>query len=259
MDKHDKNQKATQDLLDLMARLRNPDGGCPWDLEQDFKSIAPHTIEEAYEVADAIERGDMNDLKDELGDLLLQVVFHAQMAEEEGLFDFADVARHVTDKMVHRHPHVFGDETAATGDDVLHGIWEQQKDKEKKRTECESVLDDVTRALPAMMRAQKLQKRAARIGFEWPDTQGAWHKLDEELGELREAITEDDQNHIHEELGDVLYCVVNLGRMLGVDCETAMRDCNYKFESRFKAMEKKLKKIDSPSLTKMLEIWQAQK
>ncbi len=255
-----KNAEATQALLDLMATLRDPDGGCPWDLEQDFSTIAPHTIEEAYEVADAIERGNMDDLKDELGDLLLQVVFHAQIAQEKCLFDFSDVAQHITDKMIHRHPHVFGDQKAATGDDVLHGIWEQQKDKEKKRQTSESVLDDVTRALPAMMRAQKLQKRAARIGFEWPNIDAAWTKLDEELDELREAVASSNQAHIHDELGDVLSCVINLGRMLGVDCEASMRDCNSKFERRFKALEKEIKKLDKDiSVEEMIQIWKDQK
>lgn len=258
-----KDKDSIDDLLALMARLRDPDGGCPWDLEQDFSTIAPHTIEEAYEVADAIERGDMADLKDELGDLLLQVVFHAQMAEEEGLFTFKDVARHVTDKMVHRHPHVFGDAEAQTGDDVLNKIWEEQKDKEKKRAAGESVLDDVTRALPALMRAQKLQKRAARIGFEWPAIPAAQQKLNEELKELMEAIDKNNKDEIADEMGDALFCLVNLGRMLGVDGETAMRDCNYKFERRFKWMEISLKEENKegndPTLDQMIRLWNAAK
>ncbi|MCB1556833.1 MAG: nucleoside triphosphate pyrophosphohydrolase [Alphaproteobacteria bacterium] len=254
---------AVSDLLALMARLRDPVGGCPWDIEQDFRSIAPHTIEEAYEVADAVERGDMEDLKDELGDLLLQIVFHAQMATEEGMFTFADVARHVTDKMIHRHPHVFGNETATTGAEVLNTIWEAQKDKEKKRAESDSALDDVTRALPAMMRAQKLQKRAARVGFSWPDPAGAEEKLAEELAELEVAVVRQDEANIHEEVGDALFALIGYGRMLGVDCETALRDCNRKFERRFKGLERELKSqnktIRDASLDQLLRIWTAQK
>ena len=257
------NELAMQALLNLMARLRNPDGGCPWDLAQNFKTIAPHTIEEAYEVADAIERGDMDELKDELGDLMFQVVFYAQMAKEEDRFDFYDVVKGVTDKMIHRHPHVFGDAKAATDKDVEHGIWEAQKDKEKKRKKAESILDDVTRALPAIMRAQKLQKRAARVGFEWPEAINVLDKLEEEIQELRESIAEKDQAGIHEEIGDLMFCVVNFGRMLGVDCETSLRDINNKFERRFKGIEHELKAInknlEDATLEEMEALWQAQK
>lgn len=259
----DNKQKNIQSLLDLMARLRDPDGGCPWDIEQSYATIAPHTIEEAYEVADAIERGDMEDLKDELGDLLFQVVFYTQMAREDGLFDFYDVADHVTQKMIHRHPHVFGDAVAKTGDDVLQGIWEQQKDKEKKRRDSAGVLDDVTRALPALMRAQKLQKRAARVGFEWSEAGAVLDKLEEEIAELREALAGGEQDHITEEFGDILFNWVNLGRMIGVDGETALRHCNSKFERRFKGMESdiKSKNHDMKSLTlpEWEALWAAQK
>lgn len=257
------NDQAMQALLDLMARLRNPDGGCPWDLAQDFQTIAPHTIEEAYEVADAIERGDMKELKDELGDLMFQVVFYTQMAREKGYFDFHDVIKGITDKMIHRHPHVFGDDKALTAGDVEHGIWEAQKDKEKKRAQAESILDDVTRSLPAIMRAQKLQKRAARVGFEWPEAIHVLDKLEEEIQELREAIGEKDKQGIHEEVGDLLFCVVNFGRMLGVDCETSLRDINNKFERRFKGIERDIKamnkELEDATLEEMEALWQAQK
>jgi MazG family protein len=254
--------QAMHDLTALMARLRSPDNGCPWDIEQDFKSIAPHTIEEAYEVSDAIERGDMNDLKDELGDLLFQVVFHAQMAEEKGLFSFADVAAQVTQKMIARHPHVFGNETASKASDVID-LWEKNKDKEKKAAGNASILDDVTRALPALMRAQKLQRRVARVGFEWSDAFGAYGKLQEEMAELLEGMKANDTANIHEELGDVMFCVVNVGRMLGVDCETSLRDCNAKFERRFKGVEDDIKAqsltLESATLDQMDAAWERQK
>lgn len=249
-----------QRLIDMMARLRNPDGGCPWDLVQTFETIAPYTIEEAYEVADAIERNDMADFKDELGDLLLQVVFLSRIAEESGLFTFEDVAGAVTDKMISRHPHVYGDTKAASAKDVESRIWEEQKDKEKKLKRADSILNDVTRGLPAVMRAQKLQKRAARVGFEWPEAINVLDKLEEEIQELREAIAADDKINIHEEIGDLMFCVVNFGRMLGVDCETSLRDVNSKFERRFKGIEKTLKErnitLEDATLEQMEEIWQ---
>jgi MazG family protein len=249
-----------QRLLEMMARLRNPDGGCPWDVAQTFESIAPYTIEEAYEVADAIERKDMADLKDELGDLLLQVVFHSQMAAEAGLFTFEDVAGAVTNKMISRHPHVYGDAVAASASDVEGRIWEEQKDKEKKLKRAESILDDVTRGLPSVMRAQKLQKRAARVGFEWPEAVNVLDKLEEEIQELREAINANDKDNIHEEIGDLMFCVVNFGRMLGVDCETSLRDVNNKFERRFKGIEQALKAkniaLEDATLEQMEAIWQ---
>lgn len=256
-------QDATKALLDLMARLRNPETGCPWDLEQDFDTIAPYTIEEAYEVADAIERGSMDDLKDELGDLLLQVIFHSQIAKEKGLFTFEDVARHVTAKMIYRHPHVFGEEKAANASDVEGRIWEERKAGEAKKQALESILDDVPVSLPAVLRAQKLQKRAARVGFEWPEAVNVLDKLEEEIQELREAIGRKQQDEIHEEVGDMLFCVINFGRMLGTDCETALRDTNYKFESRFKGIEKELKEknidINDATLEQMEALWQEQK
>ena len=252
--------RSIDKLLELMKALRDPDGGCPWDVEQDFQSIAKYTIEEAYEVADAIERGDMDDLKDELGDLLLQVVFHAQMAKDEGLFDFADVAEHVADKMIERHPHVFGDVKNITkGKDVID-VWEAQKEKQKPR---ESAMDGVTMGLPALMRAQKLQKRAARVGFEWDDVFGAIEKFKEEMDEFEEALQETDADHLREEFGDVMFTLVNIGRMLKIDVEEATREANAKFEHRFRGMEQQVKQtypdFKSASLEEMEEAWQAQK
>ena len=230
-------------LLTIMARLRDPDGGCPWDLEQSFTTIAPYTIEEAYEVADAIERDDLGDLRDELGDLLLQVVFHARMAEEAGAFAFDDVAGAIVDKMVRRHPHVFGD--ASGGDADLRATWEAQKAAERAQkasargqAHAAGALDDVPRALPALMRAEKLQKRAARVGFDWRDLGPVLAKIEEELGELRAEIDADaPAARLEAELGDVLFAVVNLGRHLGVDPESALRGTNGRFESRFRAIE----------------------
>lgn len=254
---------AMNDLRALMARLRDPKTGCPWDVEQDFKSIAPYTIEEAYEVADAIAQDDMPALQDELGDLLLQVVFHAQMAEEAGLFNFDAVAAGVTAKMIHRHPHVFGNEKAANAKDVESRIWEERKAQEKRKQVQDSILTDVPLALPSVARAQKLQKRAARVGFEWPEAIQVLDKLEEEIQELREAITNKDEANIHEELGDTLFCVINYGRMIGVDCETALRDVNNKFQRRFQGIERELKNrgktFEQTTLNEMEEIWVAEK
>ena len=246
-------------LLAIMARLRDPDGGCPWDLEQDFRSIAPYTIEEAYEVADAIERGAHGELKDELGDLLLQVVFHAQMAREDGLFDFSDVCRSINDKMIRRHPHVFGD--AETRDSETQTVeWEAIKAAERAGSDKgDGVLDDVPVALPALKRAQKLQKRAARVGFDWPDAERVLEKVDEELAEVREAIAARDADAIAEEIGDLMFVCANLGRKLKVDAETATRDANAKFERRFRYIEAALKSQgrtpDEASLDEMEALW----
>lgn len=227
-------------LQQIMAALRHPETGCPWDIEQDFASIAPYTIEEAYEVADAIERNDMNDLRGELGDLLLQVVFHSQMASEVGAFTLDDVARAINDKMVSRHPHVFGDQSVADAD-AQTIAWEELKARERAMKssgqEPVSALDDVALALPALMRAQKLQKRAARVGFDWPTPEDVLTKLDEELEEVKEAITSGDIVHIEEELGDLLFVAVNLARKLGADAEEVLTAANRKFTNRFKAME----------------------
>lgn len=259
--KHD--SAGIQNLLDLMASLRNPDGGCPWDLAQDFKSIAPYTIEEAYEVADAIDNEDMDGLKEELGDLLLQVVFHSQMASELGLFDFDDVAQAVTDKMVHRHPHVFGDAQASDAGDVENRIWEERKDMEEKRSKAGSVLDDVPHNFPALKRAQKIQKRAAKLGFEWNETSHVLDKLEEEIDELREALEDGREEEIIDELGDLFFVLTNFGRMLGVDCEETLRQSNNKFERRFRGMEidskQDNKDFSSLTLEEKETYWQLQK
>ena len=216
-----------EELRDIMARLRDPQTGCPWDVEQDFATIAPYTIEEAYEVADAIERGDMAALRDELGDLQLQVVFHARMAEEAGAFDLKDVLAAISAKMIRRHPHVFGDGSSPG--------WEEIKAAERAgKNEDASALAGVASALPALLRAEKLQKRAARTGFDWPDPEGAREKVIEEMDEVREATSD---AHRFEELGDLLFAVVNWARKLGIDPEAALRAANGKFEKRFRAME----------------------
>ncbi|GMM94377.1 nucleoside triphosphate pyrophosphohydrolase [Qipengyuania sp. MTN3-11] len=217
-------------LLSIMARLRDPRSGCEWDIAQDFASIAPYTIEEAYEVADAIERDDMAELRGELGDLLLQVVFHARMAEEAGHFDFDDVVRSIADKMEARHPHIFGSETGT----MNIARWETLKAEERASKGSSGAMDGVARALPALLRSEKLQKRAARVGFEWQDTAGPLEKLKEELAELDAASTPEEQLI---EAGDVLFVTVNIVRRYGVDAEQALRASNDKFERRFRRME----------------------
>ncbi len=233
-----RNAAATQATLDVMARLRDREHGCPWDVAQNFATIAPYTIEEAYEVADAIERNDMPALKEELGDLLFQVAFHARMAEELGAFDFADVAQALADKMIERHPHVFSDKVERTADEQTVA-WETLK-AEKRAAKCASLLDDVAMALPALMRAEKLTKRAARINFDWPSSTEVLAKLDEELAELKEAEASGDKDHIAEEMGDILFVMANLARKLEVDPEEALRRANAKFTRRFQYIEAKL-------------------
>ena len=229
-------------LIGVMKRLRDPSGGCPWDLEQTFATIAPYTIEEAYEVADAIEGGDPTHLRDELGDLLFQVVFHARMAEERGWFDFDAVATAIHDKLLRRHPHVFSDTAFAT-DAERSANWEDQKARErdesaqKRGAAAASVLGDIPKALPALSRAAKLGKRASRVGFDWPDAAGIRDKVNEELAELDAAAASADADAIAEELGDTLFTLVNLGRKLHVDAEEALRNANSKFDRRFRHME----------------------
>jgi nucleoside triphosphate diphosphatase len=223
-----------QPLVQIMEQLRTPVMGCPWDLEQDFATIAPYTIEEAYEVADAIERNDLAALKDELGDLLLQVVFHSQMAHEQGAFAIQDVIDGICEKMVRRHPHVFADLQADDADAVVTN-WEAIKATERRhKITDKSALADVARALPALLRAQKLQKRAARTGFDWPDVHGCVDKLQEEIGEVLDADGPDAQ---FEEVGDMLFAAVNISRHLGIDAEAALKAANAKFEKRFRVME----------------------
>jgi ATP diphosphatase len=219
-------------LTDIMARLRNRETGCPWDIEQNFASIAPYTIEEAYEVADAIERNDLDALKDELGDLLLQVVFHSQMASELGVFDMQDVVNGICDKMVRRHPHVFAGASANSHE--VPDNWEAIKADERSGDEDNSALAGVALALPALLRAQKIQKRAARTGFDWPDQSGAREKIIEELEEVKEATS---IAHVTEEIGDLLFAVVNFARFHKVDAEFALKQASAKFERRFRDME----------------------
>ena len=241
-------------LLRIMMQLRDPVSGCEWDSVQNFATIAPYTIEEAYEVADAIERGDMDALRDELGDLLLQVVFHARMAEEAGHFDFADVAAAICKKLEARHPHIFGD--AAITESQQSHRWEALKAAEREAKGATSALDGVAHALPALMRADKLQKRAARVGFDWPDMAGPADKLREEMEELSSAMSDD---HRAEEAGDMLFAAVNLVRAYGIAPEDALRAANAKFERRFRAMETLAANFDELSLDEQEVLWQAVK
>ena len=253
-------------LLEVMRRLRDPDTGCPWDLEQDFRSIAPYTIEEAHEVADVIERGALDELPGELGDLLLQVAFHAQMAAEQGRFDFGDVVDAIVEKMVRRHPHVFGDEQVADAE-AQNVAWEAHKDAERAARADggpASLLDDVARGLPAMYRAMKLQKRAARVGFDWPDAAAVLPKLHEEVAELADEMnTGGDASRLEHELGDLLFTCVNLARHLGVEPETALRAANARFEHRFRRIESLLREagenIENVAAERLEELWERAK
>jgi MazG family protein len=245
-------------LVAIMSRLRDPQGGCPWDLEQDFRTIAPYTIEEAYEVADAIERNDLPALRDELGDLLFQVVFHAQIASEQGAFVLDDVVNAICDKLERRHPHVFGDARIdnARAQTVA---WEEHKRRERAEKN-HSVLADVPLGLPALTRADKLGKRAAQVGFEWRDVSGALDKLDEEFAELRNEIASGaDRGEIANELGDVLFCIVNVCRYLQIDPEASLRNTNAKFERRFRHVERRLKEQgrtpEQATLEEMDRLW----
>ena len=228
-----------QVLLDIMTKLRDPNGGCPWDLKQSFASIVPHTLEEAYEVADAIDSGDRMQLRDELGDLLFQVVFYSQLAKEEGSFEFADVANTMVDKLIRRHPHVFGDMSAVDSDAALAN-WEAIKHSEREAKQQHSVLDDIPKALPGLQRAEKIQKRAANVGFDWSYFPDVVDKLDEEVAEMKAAYNAGDQAHVLDEIGDIMFVCVNLVRHLKANPETTMRAANDKFEQRFRMMESKL-------------------
>lgn len=243
-------------LLEIMRQLRDPETGCPWDIEQSFATIAPYTIEEAYEVADAIERENWDELKGELGDLLFQSVFHAQMANEAGLFSFDDVANTMSDKMVARHPHVFGSENRNKSADQQTRDWETIKAKERADKEQEGVLDGVAVGLPALLRAIKLQKRAARVGFDWPTTNEVLAKLSEEIQELQNAGTQTERE---EEFGDLLFVIANLARHLNIDPEAALRAANAKFTRRFAFIEAELAKIgkspDQSDLNEMDALW----
>jgi len=248
-------------LYQIMIRLRDPETGCPWDIAQDFASIAPYTIEEAYEVADAIQIGDRTAIRDELGDLLLQVIFHARIAEEEGSFALEDVAKSISDKMVARHPHVFGDDDRPSVESQ-NGLWEEIKARERAQKGETKLLDGIARGLPPMLRALKLQKRAARAGFDWPKIDQVLDKMKEEAEELAVELASEnkDQTRIQDEVGDLLFVAVNLARKAGVDPETALQNCNLKFENRFNYVEEKVvlkhKNFTNVSLDVMEGYWQ---
>lgn len=251
--------EGIEQLLEIMRRLRDPETGCPWDIEQDFATIAPFSIEEAYEVEDAIKRGDMADLQSELGDLLFQSVFQSQIAADKGLFDFQDVAKTIAAKMIDRHPHVFGDQSNQKSSQQQTIDWEVQKAAERERRGETRVLDGVAMGLPALMRAQKLQKRAARVGFDWPDVSHVIDKIVEESAELVEARDTKTPEDVYEEYGDLLFVMVNLGRHMGIETEEALRAANDKFTRRFNAVEERLKVIGkTPSesdLAEMDQLW----
>jgi ATP diphosphatase len=270
-----KPSKDISRLIEIMAALRAPGTGCPWDIEQNFQTIAPYTIEEAYEVADAIARGDLDDLRDELGDLLLQVVYHARMAEEAGEFAFPEVVEAITTKMIRRHPHVFGDEKARSAG-MAKGMWERIKAEEKAEKRRARIargldpedngkgfLDSVPVALPALTRALKLQERAARVGFDWSEAGPILDKIEEEIGELREALAKGDAASIKDEFGDTLFAFVNLGRHLKVDSEAALNGTNEKFRSRFHHVESMLEDsgstLEKATLDEMEALWQQAK
>jgi ATP diphosphatase len=246
-------------LLDVMAALRDPNHGCPWDREQSFSTIAPYTIEEAYEVADAIDRGDLDGLRDEVGDLLFQVVYHARMAEEVGRFDFAAVARTIADKMIRRHPHVFG-EAAVRSAQEQSIAWEEHKRAERTERAEIGTLAGIPRDLAALTRAAKLTTRAARVGFDWPDAEAVLRKLDEEIAELRAELPERNRARLADEVGDLLFVLANLARKLDLDPETCLRKANQKFSARFNAMEQAAdsagKALAEMSLEEMEAVWQ---
>lgn len=254
----------TQTLLEVMEKLRTPETGCPWDLEQDNASILPYTIEEVYEVAEAIHQNDTSALKEELGDLLFQVVFYAQMAAEKGEFTFEDIAQTIAEKMIHRHPHVFSEADIPTADAQVEA-WEALKAKEREDASeaTTSVLDNIPLAFPALMRAQKISKRVAREGFDWPNVEQVFDKVQEELAEIKEAISEKNQAHIEEEIGDALFAMVNLARHAGADAETALAAANRKFESRFRYIEGQLAaqstSLKESNLEALEVLWQAAK
>ena len=257
-------QRPIDRLLSIMARLRDPDGGCAWDLEQTFATIAPYTVEEAYEVADAIERGDLNDLREELGDLLLQVVFHSRMAQEQGAFTFEDVADAISEKMIRRHPHVFGQDEQRTSAEQTRA-WEIIKAQERAtKGKNQSLLDDVPTGLPALTRAVKLTARAARVGFDWPDVSFVLDKLREETAELEVEIANGrDVARMRDELGDILFVCANLARKLDLEPEDALRSTNAKFARRFQFIEAELAKrgktADQSDLEEMDALWDAAK
>jgi nucleoside triphosphate diphosphatase len=260
-------------LLEIMAALRDPQTGCPWDVVQTFETIVPYTLEEAHEVADAVERNDMPDLCEELGDLLLQVVFHARMAEELGHFAFGDVVQAITEKMIRRHPHVFGDEDARSAG-MAKGMWNRIKAEEKalraqrrsltgQALPEEAFLDAVPGSLPAIAQSVKLQEQAAKVGFDWTEPAPILDKIEEEIGELRDVMGSGDEARIREEYGDILFAMMNLGRRLGIEPDSALRKTNAKFRSRFGYVEKNLRNqgvpLENAGLSRMEELWQEAK
>ena len=251
-------KRDIEQLLDIMRRLREPETGCPWDVAQDFSTIAPYTIEEAYEGADAVQRGDMNELTDELGDLLLQVVFHSQMATEVDAFDFGDVVESICDKMVRRHPHVFAGAQVEDAESQTQA-WEQAKAKERDARGVQSLLDDVPRGMAELQRAIKLQKRASHVGFDWGSPEPVLEKFDEEIEEMREAMRGGNVEEMEDELGDILFVITNLARQLKIDPAKALRRANAKFELRFRAVEDAAGSRDAlheMDLESMEELWQ---
>jgi ATP diphosphatase len=253
-----------QSLLDIMRQLRDPDSGCPWDLKQNFHTIVPYTIEETYELAEAIAIEDFAQIRDELGDVLFQVVFYAQMASEQALFTFEDVVDGIAEKLLRRHPHVFAETGGQrVSESEVKRRWEQIKVEERQRKNQRGTLDDVPRALPALSRSQKLQKRAASVGFDWSELDAVRGKVDEELGELAEAVSEGDSSAIESEVGDIFLAMVNLARHLGVDAEAALRHANRRFEDRFSLMETAAERdgsqLSEESLEQLEERWQAAK
>ena len=258
--------QSMQQLLDIMRALRDPDSGCPWDLQQNFQSLIPYTIEEAYEVADAIERNDLDDIKSELGDLLFQIVFYSQLANEQQAFGFNDVAQAISDKLTRRHPHVFADKKINDAHEQTKE-WEKLKQQERKAKAGKNLaglshLDDVSRTLPSLMRAEKLQKRAAREGFDWPDIKGVMAKVYEELDEVQQELDADiqEQAKLENEIGDLFFSCINLSRHAGVDAEQSLRKANLKFEHRFRELEKKASikglKVNEMRAEELENLWQ---
>ena len=256
------NKKETymfEDLVKIMQALRDPENGCPWDLEQDLRSIVPYTLEEAYEVADAIESNNMDNLCEELGDLLLQPIYLAQIAAEQNNFNINDIINGIANKMIDRHPHVFGARDASSAEDV-NKIWDEKK---KQKNKDAYILDSVPKSLPALAQAEKMQNKAAKVGFEWPNTEDVLNKLHEEIQELDQAVQNKDKENIEEELGDVLFVLANFARMHDINPETALRKCNKKFKMRFSGMENDIKKMNQCfsdlSLDELLTLWASQK
>jgi ATP diphosphatase len=258
--------QSMQQLLDIMRALRDPDSGCPWDLEQNFQSLIPYTLEEAYEVADAIDRNNLDDIKSELGDLLFQIVFYSQLAAEQQAFDFNDVAQTISDKLTRRHPHVFADAKIMNAEEQTKE-WEKIKQKERKSKAKEdasnlSHLDDVSRTLPSLMRAEKLQKRAAQEGFDWPNIKGVMAKVYEELDEVQQELDAkvQEQSKLEDEIGDLFFSCINLSRYAGVDAEKSLRKANMKFERRFREVEKKATnkglQISEMNIEELENLWQ---